>query len=176
VLIVARVIFQRRNPRPTHACHSPRCPWATREGRARKGHGAGLGLRRPGDARPPRHATTATLADSPQGTRGSASNSLEPPSLHFRRHVPLYRLHFRTAAFEAWKQQGGGQRHDPEPELNKELPAKDRRQRQRLPGNCLLASPPGGEGRQYQQHHHAGRVVSPVSTSAVISLRRRRHQ
>ena len=29
-------IFQRRNPRPTHACRPPRCPWATREGRARK--------------------------------------------------------------------------------------------------------------------------------------------
>ena len=35
VLIVARAIFQRRNQRPTHACRPPRCPWATREGRAR---------------------------------------------------------------------------------------------------------------------------------------------
>jgi len=35
VLIVARAIFQRRNPRPTHAFRPPRCPWATREGRAR---------------------------------------------------------------------------------------------------------------------------------------------
>ena len=27
VFIVERVIFQRRNPSPTQACHSPRCPW-----------------------------------------------------------------------------------------------------------------------------------------------------
>ena len=40
-LIVARAIFQRRNPRPTNACRPPRCPWATREGRAREGRGAG---------------------------------------------------------------------------------------------------------------------------------------
>ena len=43
VLIVARAIFQRRNQRPTHACRPPRCPWATREGRAREGRGAGRG-------------------------------------------------------------------------------------------------------------------------------------
>jgi len=44
VFIAARVIFQRRNPRPpTHACRPPRCPWATLEGRARKGRGAGRG-------------------------------------------------------------------------------------------------------------------------------------
>ena len=37
VLIVARAISQRWNPRPTHACRPPRCSWATREGRAREG-------------------------------------------------------------------------------------------------------------------------------------------
>ena len=41
VCIVARYIFQRRNPRPTHASRPPRCPWAAREGRARKRRGAG---------------------------------------------------------------------------------------------------------------------------------------
>ena len=74
VLIVARVILQRWNPRPTHAFRPPRCPWATYEGQARKGRGAercggratgrgtGLGLRSPGGARPPHHATTAAAA------------------------------------------------------------------------------------------------------------------
>ena len=50
------------------------CPWVTREGQAREGRGggrgggrgagrcAGLCLRGPGDARPPRHATTAAAA------------------------------------------------------------------------------------------------------------------
>ena len=62
------------NPRPARPCRLPRCPWATREGRARKGRGAGrgggrsigrgagLGLRGPGSARPPRHAITAAAA------------------------------------------------------------------------------------------------------------------
>ena len=75
---LARVIFQRQNPRPTNACRPPRCPWATLEGRARKGcgagrgggrcrgsttgRGAGLGLWDPGGARAPRHATTAAAA------------------------------------------------------------------------------------------------------------------
>jgi len=36
VLVVARVILQRRNIRPTHACRHPRYPWATSEGRARE--------------------------------------------------------------------------------------------------------------------------------------------
>ena len=73
VLIAARAIFQRRNPRPTHARRPPRCLWAAREGEACEergaghgergggratGRGAGLGLRGPGGARPPRHATT----------------------------------------------------------------------------------------------------------------------
>jgi len=40
---VTRAIFQRRNPCPTHACRLPRCPWATREGRARKERGTGRG-------------------------------------------------------------------------------------------------------------------------------------
>ena len=31
-VIAARAIFQRRNPRPTHAFRPPRCPWATRGG------------------------------------------------------------------------------------------------------------------------------------------------
>ena len=31
MFIVARVIFQRRNPRPKHAFCPPRCPWATRK-------------------------------------------------------------------------------------------------------------------------------------------------
>ena len=69
---------QRRNPRPTHACRPQRCPWATREGRAREGRGAGrggescggratgrgaaLGLLGPGGASPPRHASTAAAA------------------------------------------------------------------------------------------------------------------
>jgi len=35
-LVVARAIFQGRNPRPTHARRPPRRPWATREGRANK--------------------------------------------------------------------------------------------------------------------------------------------
>jgi len=68
VFIVARTISHR----------PPSCPWATREGRAREGRGAGrfggrcggratgrgagLGLRGPGGARPPRHATTAAAA------------------------------------------------------------------------------------------------------------------
>ena len=43
VFIVARVIFQRRNPRTTHACRPSRCPWATREGQAREGRDAGRG-------------------------------------------------------------------------------------------------------------------------------------
>ena len=44
VLFVARAIFQRREtPRPTHARRPPRCPLATREGRAREGRGVGLG-------------------------------------------------------------------------------------------------------------------------------------
>jgi len=68
VFIMARVIF-----------HRPlRFSWATREGRARQGrgagrcggrcggrttgHGAGLGLRGPGGARLPRLATTAAAA------------------------------------------------------------------------------------------------------------------
>ena len=71
--VVVRAIFQRRNC-PTHAYRPPRCPRATRAGRARKrrgaercrgrcggrttGRGAGLGLRGLGGARPPRHATT----------------------------------------------------------------------------------------------------------------------
>jgi len=38
VLIAARAIFQRRNPRPTHAFRPQRRPWATREGRARECH------------------------------------------------------------------------------------------------------------------------------------------
>ena len=71
VHIVARAIFQRRNPRPTNACRPPRCPWATREGRAREGRGAGRfgrratgrgagpGLRGPGGVCLPRLATTA---------------------------------------------------------------------------------------------------------------------
>jgi len=80
--VVAHVIFQRRNPRPTRACRPPRPPWATREGRAREGRatgsgrgraagcGAGLGLWGPGDACPPRHATTAAAAIVAQpGTR-----------------------------------------------------------------------------------------------------------
>ena len=74
VLVVARAIFKRRNSRPTYACRPPRCPWATREGRARKGRGAGrhrgrtkgrgagLDLRGPGGARPPCHATTTAAA------------------------------------------------------------------------------------------------------------------
>jgi len=78
VFIVARVIFQRRNPRPTQACRPPRCPWATHKGQAREGRGAGRGggrgggratgrgaglvLRGPGGARPPRHASTAAAA------------------------------------------------------------------------------------------------------------------
>jgi len=37
VLIAARIVFQRRNPRPTPACRPPRYPWAAREGRAREG-------------------------------------------------------------------------------------------------------------------------------------------
>ena len=41
VLIVARVIFQRRNPRPTQACRPPRSPWATHEGQTGEGRGAG---------------------------------------------------------------------------------------------------------------------------------------
>ena len=41
VLIVARAIFQRRNPHPTHACRPLLCPWATHEGRERKDGGAG---------------------------------------------------------------------------------------------------------------------------------------
>jgi len=32
--------FQLRNPRPTHACHPPRFPFATRKGQARKRRGA----------------------------------------------------------------------------------------------------------------------------------------
>ena len=67
VFIVARAIFHR----------PPRFPWATHEGRARKGRGAGrcegrcggratgrgagLGLRGPGGARPPRLATAAAV-------------------------------------------------------------------------------------------------------------------
>ena len=44
VFIVARVIFQRRNPRPTRAsCRPPFFPWAARKGRARKGRGEGRG-------------------------------------------------------------------------------------------------------------------------------------
>ena len=80
MLIVALAIFQRQNPRPTHACRHLRCPWATREGRAREGsgtgrrtqdvaedlgrntgRGAGLGLRGPGGARISRHATAAVF-------------------------------------------------------------------------------------------------------------------
>jgi len=76
--VIARVIFQRRNTRATHACRPPRCPSATREERAREGRGerrgggrcagrntgrgAGPGLRGPGGARPPRPATTAAAA------------------------------------------------------------------------------------------------------------------
>ena len=71
-LIADRVIFQRRNPRPTHACRPPRCPWATLDERAREGRGAGRcrhatgpgaghGLRGPGAARSLRHATTAAV-------------------------------------------------------------------------------------------------------------------
>ena len=64
VFILARVIFHR----------PPRFPWATREGRARQGRGAGrcggralgrgagTGLRGPGAARLPRLATTAAAA------------------------------------------------------------------------------------------------------------------
>ena len=74
VLILSIVIFQRRNPRPTHAFRPPHCLWVTREGRARegcgagscggrlggrKGCGAGLGVWGPGGACPPRHATEA---------------------------------------------------------------------------------------------------------------------
>jgi len=73
VFIAARVIFQRRNPCPTHAYRPPHCPWATHKGRAREGggagccgglatgRGAGLCLRGPGGARPPHHATTAAV-------------------------------------------------------------------------------------------------------------------
>ena len=74
VLIVAHVTFQLRNQCPTHACRPPRCPRATREGRAHEvrgagrggvcteGCGAGPGLRGLGGARPPRNAITAAAA------------------------------------------------------------------------------------------------------------------
>ena len=78
VVILACAIFQRWGPCPTHACRLLRCPWATHEGRAREGRGAGRGegrggghaigrgtgpdLRGPGGARLPRHATTTAAA------------------------------------------------------------------------------------------------------------------
>ena len=74
VFVVACIVFQRWNPRQSHAYRRPRCPWATREGRAHEGRGAGhcggrgggratgLDFRGPGGARPPRHATTAAAA------------------------------------------------------------------------------------------------------------------
>ena len=73
VLIAARAISRRRNPHATHACRPPRCPWAKHEGRSAgcggwlcrgraTGRNAGLGLRGPGSARPPRHALTTAAA------------------------------------------------------------------------------------------------------------------
>jgi len=82
VLIVARVIFQRRNPRPTHACRPPRCPWATREGRAREGRGAGREAGRCRGCSLPAARSSAVMAfwrsvrSAPQLVRGTVLDVL----------------------------------------------------------------------------------------------------
>ena len=69
VLVVARFIFQRRNTCPTQACHPPRCPWATREGRAREGRGAGRFGRR----------ATGRAQDLAFGARAACAFLASPP-------------------------------------------------------------------------------------------------
>jgi len=86
VLILSIIIFQRWNPRPIHAHRLPRCPLATREGRAHEGCG-GVTWRRTCHRTQLSGIWLGLWASASAGAAQSTSLFLCPPITHIARHL-----------------------------------------------------------------------------------------